>query len=131
MCNQPREAMAVYRRMLEEGYSPNSTTYNALISAYGKAGQLDKVMEVFQVGSAPGCRCTPLCHAEGQPAHWMCCGARAPWHQRGPSVHWSLRPPSQLCPPPPGRYLPAAPMCAAGCWHAHSGMPCACPLPHP
>lgn len=50
MCNQPREAMAVYRRMLEEGYSPNSTTYNALISAYGKAGQLDKVMEVFQVG---------------------------------------------------------------------------------
>ncbi len=49
MCNQPREAMAVYRRMLEEGYSPNSTTYNALISAYGKAGQLDKVMEVFQV----------------------------------------------------------------------------------
>ncbi len=25
------------------------TTYNALISAYGKAGQLDKVMEVFQV----------------------------------------------------------------------------------
>lgn len=52
MCNQPREAMAVYRRMLEEGYSPNSTTYNALISAYGKAGQLDKVMEVFQVGHA-------------------------------------------------------------------------------
>ena len=52
MCNQPREAMAVYRRMLEEGYSPNSTTYNALISAYGKAGQLDKVMEVFQVSGA-------------------------------------------------------------------------------
>jgi pentatricopeptide repeat protein len=26
MCNQPREAVAVYRRMLEEGYSPNSTT---------------------------------------------------------------------------------------------------------
>ncbi len=54
MCNQSREAMAVYRRMLEEGYSPNSTTYNALISAYGKSGQLDKVMEVFQVG--PGHR---------------------------------------------------------------------------
>ena len=42
MCGQPREAMAVYRRMLDEGYSPNATTYNALISAYGKAGQLDK-----------------------------------------------------------------------------------------
>lgn len=46
MCNQPREAMAVHRRMLNEGYTPNATTYNALISAYGKAGQLDKVMEV-------------------------------------------------------------------------------------
>lgn len=43
MCNQPREAMAVYKRMLDEGYTPNATTYNALISAYGKAGQLDKV----------------------------------------------------------------------------------------
>jgi pentatricopeptide repeat domain-containing protein 1 len=38
--------MAVHRRMLNEGYMPNATTYNALISAYGKAGQLDKVMEV-------------------------------------------------------------------------------------
>ena len=43
MCNQPREAMAVYKRMLDEGYTPNATTYNALISAHGKAGQLDKV----------------------------------------------------------------------------------------
>lgn len=49
MCNQPREAMAVHRRMLNEGYTPNATTYNALISAYGKAGQLDKVMEVRQL----------------------------------------------------------------------------------
>ncbi len=39
--------MAVHRRMLNEGYMPNATTYNALISAYGKAGQLDKVMEVY------------------------------------------------------------------------------------
>ena len=43
MCGQPREAMAVYRRMLDAGYNPNATTYNALISAYGKSGQLDKV----------------------------------------------------------------------------------------
>lgn len=42
MCGQPREAMAVYRRMLDAGYAPNATTYNALISAYGKNGQLDK-----------------------------------------------------------------------------------------
>lgn len=35
--------MAVYKQMLDEGFTPNATTYNALISAYGKAGQLDKV----------------------------------------------------------------------------------------
>ncbi len=52
-CNQPREAQNVYRRMCEEGYHPNATTYNALISAYGKAGQLDKVMQVFQVRRGP------------------------------------------------------------------------------
>ena len=43
MCHQPRETMNVYKKMLEEGFTPNATTYNALISAYGKAGQLDKV----------------------------------------------------------------------------------------
>ena len=48
MCNQPREAMAVHRRMIEEGLEPNATSYNALISAYGKAVQLDNVMEVFR-----------------------------------------------------------------------------------
>ena len=47
-CNQPREAIAVHRRMIEEGFEPNATTYNALISAYGKTGQLDSVMEVFR-----------------------------------------------------------------------------------
>lgn len=54
MCGQPREAMAVYRRMLDEGYSPNATTYNALISAYGKAGQLDKVRGSRVSGSRGG-----------------------------------------------------------------------------
>ena len=49
MCNQPREAMAVYKRMLDEGYTPNATTYNALISAHGKAGQLDKVICSFPI----------------------------------------------------------------------------------
>ena len=47
MCNQPREAMSVHKRMLDEGYTPNATTYNALISAHGKAGQLDKVLELL------------------------------------------------------------------------------------
>ena len=57
MCGQPREAMAVYRRMLDAGYNPNATTYNALISAYGKNGQLDKV----RAASSPLlCTCAPL-----------------------------------------------------------------------
>ena len=43
MCNQPREALAVYYKMLSDGFTANSTTYNALISAYGKIGQLEKV----------------------------------------------------------------------------------------
>lgn len=62
MCNQPREAMAVHRRMLNEGYTPNATTYNALISAYGKAGQLDKVMEVRALHySWSTCFCSSPC----------------------------------------------------------------------
>ncbi|KIY94758.1 Pentatricopeptide repeat-containing protein [Monoraphidium neglectum] len=48
MCNQPREALGVYQELLAENFAPNSTTYNALISAYGKLGQLDKVLEVYK-----------------------------------------------------------------------------------
>lgn len=47
MCHQPRETMAVYKQMQDEGFTPNATTYNALISAYGKAGQLDKVLSLL------------------------------------------------------------------------------------
>ncbi len=47
MCNQPREALSVFVLMQRGGFTPNSTTYNALISAYGKVGQLDKALEVF------------------------------------------------------------------------------------
>ena len=65
MCNQPREAMAVYKRMLDEGYTPNATTYNALISAHGKAGQLDKARpaqpSVQCPESALRARCRLLC----------------------------------------------------------------------
>lgn len=64
MCNQPREAMAVHRRMLNEGFTPNATTYNALISAYGKAGQLDKVMEV--------CSALLACFACSGLSCWSC-----------------------------------------------------------
>ena len=52
--------MAVHRRMLNEGYTPNATTYNALISAYGKAGQLDKVMEVRAVVQSHQLSADPL-----------------------------------------------------------------------
>jgi pentatricopeptide repeat domain-containing protein 1 len=48
MCQQPREALAVYQQLLASNVAPNSTTYNALISAYGKLGQLDKVLDVFK-----------------------------------------------------------------------------------
>ena len=49
MCHQPRETMNMYKRMIEEGFTANATTYNALISAYGKAGQLDKVCLAMNV----------------------------------------------------------------------------------
>lgn len=48
MCNQPREALAVYHRLLTDGFAPNSTTMNALISAYGKTAQLDKALDVYR-----------------------------------------------------------------------------------
>ena len=34
--------------MLTDGFTPNSTTFNALISAYGKTGQLDKALDIYQ-----------------------------------------------------------------------------------
>ena len=39
--------MQVYARMMALGYVPTSTTYTALISAYGKAGQLDSALDTF------------------------------------------------------------------------------------
>ena len=38
--------MQVYDRMVACGYAPTATTYTALISAYGKAGQLDNALQV-------------------------------------------------------------------------------------
>ena len=37
----------VYDRMVQSGFRPTATTYTALISAYGKAGQLDNALDVF------------------------------------------------------------------------------------
>lgn len=40
--------LAVYQELRDSSFEANSTTYNALISAYGKLGQLDRVLEVYK-----------------------------------------------------------------------------------
>lgn len=42
-------AAQVYERMLAAGIKPSATTYTALISAYGRSGQVEKALEIFQV----------------------------------------------------------------------------------
>lgn len=49
MSGQAQEALRIYERMLAAGAQPTATTYTALISAYGKNGQLDKALQIFQV----------------------------------------------------------------------------------
>jgi pentatricopeptide repeat domain-containing protein 1 len=41
--------------MLAAGHTPNTTTYNALISAHSRAGSLDRVMETFSEMVSRGC----------------------------------------------------------------------------
>ena len=41
--NQWQECLHVYARMVQAGMTPNTTTYNALISAHSKAGRIEKV----------------------------------------------------------------------------------------
>lgn len=38
----------MYEDMLAAGHVPNTTTYNALITAHSKAGSFNKVLEAFQ-----------------------------------------------------------------------------------
>lgn len=45
----------MYQKLLDAGLQPISTTYTALISAFGKAGQLDKAMETFHTMIQQGC----------------------------------------------------------------------------
>lgn len=47
MSGQAQEALKVYERMLTAGALPTATTYTALISAYGKNGQLDRALQIF------------------------------------------------------------------------------------
>jgi pentatricopeptide repeat domain-containing protein 1 len=55
----------VYQQLRESGFDANSTTYNALISAYGKLGQLERVLEVYQdmVWRGLERRCVTVCRA--------------------------------------------------------------------
>ena len=41
--NQGQECLQVYARLVQAGMTPNTTTYNALISVHGKAGRIEKV----------------------------------------------------------------------------------------
>ncbi len=41
--NQWQECLQVYGRLLQARMAPNTTTFNALISAYSKAGRFEKV----------------------------------------------------------------------------------------
>ena len=47
MSGQAQEALRIYERMLQAGAQPTATTYTALISAYGKNGQLDKALDAY------------------------------------------------------------------------------------
>lgn len=38
----------MYQELRDSSFEANSTTYNALISAYGKLGQLERVLEVYK-----------------------------------------------------------------------------------
>lgn len=45
----------MYERLRAAGHVPIATTYTALISAYGKTGELDKALETFRKMVQNGC----------------------------------------------------------------------------
>lgn len=49
--------------MVQSGVEPNTTTYNALISAYSKACRIEKVMELFQQMVDTGCERTVITYS--------------------------------------------------------------------
>ena len=48
-----QESLNIWEGMSAQGYAPNTTTYNALISAYSKAGMIDKVSTNLLLLSLP------------------------------------------------------------------------------
>lgn len=59
MSGQAQEALKVYERMLRAGADPTATTYTALISAYGKNGQLDRALQIFEDMVSPVALASP------------------------------------------------------------------------
>jgi pentatricopeptide repeat domain-containing protein 1 len=53
----------VYQRLLDARLTPVSTTYTALISAYGKAGKLDAALDTFSAMVAAGCERSVLTYS--------------------------------------------------------------------
>ncbi len=54
-CNrsgQAGAALKVYQRMLADGAQPTATTYTALISAYGKTGQVPRATSLLAMARA-------------------------------------------------------------------------------
>ena len=100
MSGQAQEALRIYERMLQAGAQPTATTYTALISAYGKNGQLDKALQIFQVGA---CTAAAGAHSLHQSAgRWFLPRVQSGWGWHAGHA-LSLRPPSQA---------PNAPACS-------------------
>ena len=67
------QAMKVYERLRKQGLNPNSTTYNALITVYGKACDLNAVrLEPWRFLDTHGARLDMPLHDHSQV--WVC-----PW----------------------------------------------------
>ncbi|CAK7330905.1 unnamed protein product [Dovyalis caffra] len=56
-CRQPEEASLLFEVMLSDGLRPTIDVYTALVSAYGKSGQLDKAFSiVVEMKAIPECK---------------------------------------------------------------------------
>ena len=82
------EWQQVYARMMALRYVPTSTTYTALISAYGKAGQLDAALDTFdQMVSTSPPRLSSFIHVLGSNAATACRAAHLLWMKHAVCRH--------------------------------------------
>ena len=118
MSGQAQEALKVYERMLTAGALPTATTYTALISAYGKNGQLDRALQIFEdmVGL------TALLQAASLLLSCMLgLIVLADWNLTRTALHRSQS--SRLLACWPCQFGHAQSMCSAVCW-LHHDWPC-------